>query len=497
MPASNTARSRATLYPATGIITMIGAVVALATLMAYGYFVLSLAVFWLFVIVGFSWRRDMPPILPACLAYQWAFVGIGYGYEKVTGKFPGANMRGDYDSALWVSLLGLTALALGFRLFLGMFQPQLNRITSMPEQQFNVTRLAILVVGLFGMNLFFELLPKQIWFGGAQIIENVLSLRFLPCFVLIYLVGRYGLLWARLWIPLFVVIGVQLLSGFSRFKEILVYVIVIFMFRWRPWVRTREQSATNTRITLVAPIAAGLILWLGILWSGGIKQEWRDLIWADDLVLSPIERLDRLSSITSEAVSGEGTGDGVGTLAQRLSSGFYYLSLVIPRVPRLLPHENGELTMQAIRNATMPRFLFPNKPNLSNDSDIVRKYAGIWVAGAEQKTSVGLGYIGEFYIDFGWVGVIFMCLLWGAAGGCMMLIYAYVSPNKEMFFGLCAISLMQYFMSYDGSFIKFLAGLILQTAILSFAVYLFGQRFANWVTSKPRRQSQFPAGVVR
>ncbi|MFT7221693.1 MAG: hypothetical protein ACI8Z1_003315 [Candidatus Azotimanducaceae bacterium] len=496
MSADRLDREPSTLYPVTGLIILVGAAIALVTLLTYGHFTLSLAVFWLFVLVGFSWRRDIPPILAACLAYQWAFIGVGYGYEKLTGKFPGANLRGDYESALWVSLLGLSGLALGFRLTLALFAKRVRRVTIMPEQNYDVTRLSILIVALFGLNLFYDVLPKQIWFGGAQIIENFLTLRFLPCFVLIYLVGRYGLFWARLWIPLLVVMGVQLLSGFSRFKEILLYIVIIVMSRWRPWVRSRKQSVTNMRITVGVPLGVFLMLWLGVLWSGGVKQEWRDLIWADELEMSPLARLGRFSDIASEAAS-RPDSEGLDHLIERLSSGFYYLSLTIPRIPRVLPHENGEMTMAAIRNATIPRFLFPDKPEVPNDSLIVRKYAGIWVAGSENKTSIGMGYIGEFYIDFGWIGVFILCVLWGAVGGVMMVVYAMVAPNKEIFFGLCAISLMEYFMSYDGSFIKLFAGLIQQTAVLSGAVYFLGPRFADWSTSDARRTRSLPSGGSR
>ena len=146
--------------------------------------------------------------------------------------------------------------------------------------------------------------------------------------------------------------------------------------------------------------------------------------------------------------------------------------------------------MSAIRNALMPRFLFPDKPLLRNDSLTVRKYAGVWVAGDELKTSVGMGYIGEFYIDFGWPGVVIMCFLWGSMGGLVMVIYARISPSKEIFFGLCAITLMQYYMSFDGSFIKLFAGVIQQCAILSVAIWLLGGPFNRWVSSgrAPGRQ---------
>src|SRR3954467_2301169 len=57
--------------------------------------------------------------------------------------------------------------------------------------------------------------------------------------------------------------------------------------------------------------------------------------------------------------------------------------------------------MAALTHVTMPRVFFPNKPDLMSDSEMVRKYSNVNVAGADQGTSIAFGYAAEMYIDFG------------------------------------------------------------------------------------------------
>jgi hypothetical protein len=55
----------------------------------------------------------------------------------------------------------------------------------------------------------------------------------------------------------------------------------------------------------------------------------------------------------------------------------------------------------ALKHLVTPRVLFPDKGILASDSEFVRKYTGIPVAGADQNTSIAFGYAAESYIDFG------------------------------------------------------------------------------------------------
>lgn len=79
----------------------------------------------------------------------------------------------------------------------------------------------------------------------------------------------------------------------------------------------------------------------------------------------------------------------------------YYPALAMRRVPSALPHSDGQFLKGAIVHVLMPRLLYPDKPALQDDSDKVRYYSGVWVAGQAQGTSIALGYMTEMYIDFG------------------------------------------------------------------------------------------------
>ncbi len=97
------------------------------------------------------------------------------------------------------------------------------------------------------------------------------------------------------------------------------------------------------------------------------------------------------------------------------------------RVPEVLPHTDGAIVVGALRHIAMPRALFPDKPELPSDSDMVRRYAGIWVAGTERDTSIAFGYAAESYVDFGVPAMFIPVFLWalflGAAyQGCLAII---------------------------------------------------------------------------
>jgi len=70
-------------------------------------------------------------------------------------------------------------------------------------------------------------------------------------------------------------------------------------------------------------------------------------------------------------------------------------------VPSVLPYEDGAILWSAVRHALTPRLLFPEKGAVLSDSEMVRKYSGVWVAGLEEDTSIAFGYAAESYVDFG------------------------------------------------------------------------------------------------
>jgi hypothetical protein len=85
---------------------------------------------------------------------------------------------------------------------------------------------------------------------------------------------------------------------------------------------------------------------------------------------------------------------------------------------------NGETLWQAMI-AVVPRAIWPNKPVVAGSGDLVSQYTGYYFA---EGTSVGVGQVMEFYINFGQVGVIIGFLFIGGiialidrrAGECLL-----------------------------------------------------------------------------
>jgi hypothetical protein len=59
------------------------------------------------------------------------------------------------------------------------------------------------------------------------------------------------------------------------------------------------------------------------------------------------------------------------------------------------------MLIATVEHLTSPRIFFPTKADLQSDSELVRKYSGVNVAGEEQNTSIAFGYAAEMYIDLG------------------------------------------------------------------------------------------------
>jgi hypothetical protein len=82
----------------------------------------------------------------------------------------------------------------------------------------------------------------------------------------------------------------------------------------------------------------------------------------------------------------------------------YHFQLVLDRIPKYLPHEDGNLWWSNLKFIFTPRALDSNKGTL-DPSAKTNKYAGTNYAGVSQGTSISLGYFVEGYIDYGKFGM--------------------------------------------------------------------------------------------
>jgi hypothetical protein len=135
----------------------------------------------------------------------------------------------------------------------------------------------------------------------------------------------------------------------------------------------------------------------------GVRSEYRrDYVQLDNFRTDRGARIERLGDLVSGFLRSD-SESFMGTLDSFIDRMWpiYYPALAVSRVPDTLPHTDGAIFGAAITHITMPRVFFPGKADLPSDSEMVRRYSGVGVAGAENATTIAFGYAAESYVDFG------------------------------------------------------------------------------------------------
>lgn len=433
---------------------------------------IGLAMFWsspmvgvalgvLFAIVGMVWRADEPPILAFCLMYQWCFIVTGYIYQQITGTYPGLGRVAQIEMAVGLSLLGLLVLVAGIRLGIAALrrdEPAAPPTVPTAPDTYPIQWLFLWVIGLYSLNWFVHLTPMTLYFDAAQVIYNLLALRTI-FFALLFLTVLQTQAGYRYAVAAFVYVFLpQLASMMSHFKESFFVLSIALLGQWRPWMPT----ATDRRHARVlgTMVAFGMVLLaMAIFWEGGIKPIWRPAIMRGQVAGSPLQKINAFIDVVQTASQHLDVRQATEDLASRMASGVGYFSHVLERVPTIIDHERGGLTLRAITHVVQPRFFFPHKPNLGGDSWLVRKYAGIHVADERQGTSVGLSYMAQFYIDFGILGMFVPLFLYGLFIGLIYQSIRLAAPSPLFFQSTTMVIFLQHFMSYEGEIAKLLGGL--------------------------------------
>lgn len=119
--------------------------------------------------------------------------------------------------------------------------------------------------------------------------------------------------------------------------------------------------------------------------------------------------LDTFQKLVEERESNNSLFSGA-SLAKsniRINQG-YIITNVMITVPNKVPFEYGKELMQILEAAFLPRIIAPDKLN-AGDRTIFTKYTGLYL---RKGTSMGLGSMGDAYINFGiFGGCIFMFFL--------------------------------------------------------------------------------------
>ena len=300
--------------------------------------------------------------------------------------------------------------------------------------------------------------------GLAQIIYSVVKIKWL--FFLLF--GYQSVVKKEKRTFFYIAIIFEFLSGFfsffSDFKTVIYFLIILLL--------TLIGSVNFRRIlyglTIIILMAAMTLFWSSIKVSyraflnGGKKSQ--------AVVVSKEEAFNKLQSLSNDVDQSSLEGS-VKTSLDRIQY-TYYFAKTIERVPDVIPFQNGKNWLDNIVFCTTPRFLDPDKPTIDNSLKTT-KYTGIRHLGAKSGVSFSLGYFAEFYIDFGFYGMMVGILILGFVYGRIYNYFMRWSSNNLIFNYAVVGSFFLEFIGFeaDGTFLlgRLLASLLTYILLINYA----------------------------
>ena len=224
---------------------------------------------------------------------------------------------------------------------------------------------------------------------------------------------------------------------------------------------------------------------MGVVWTA-VKTDYREFLANEGTANGeaiPMERkFGKLADLV-ESVTWDNFTDGIDALILRVSY-VNFFALTLENVPARVPYENGELWGGSVMHVLTPRFLFPDKPAL-DDSERTRLYTGVQVAGTETGTSIGIGYVGESYVDYGPVGMFAPIFLLGLFYGLINRFFITAAKYKLLGAAMAVSVLIFNAYAIETSNIKLVGGVV-SVALVSVVIYnLCGRTIANFLKQTP------------
>jgi len=159
------------------------------------------------------------------------------------------------------------------------------------------------------------------------------------------------------------------------------------------------------KISMRGIFAFLLLFYIGVIWTI-IKGDYREFLNEGSrqqvVIVSEGAAADKLTDLVS-GLNSEAFNEGIARFFYRIQY-VYHLSKAMDMVPVNMPYQNGNVWMENVVFATVPRFINPNKGRFEA-SVKTRKFTGLTYSGAAQGVSYSFGYFADSYVDFGVPGM--------------------------------------------------------------------------------------------
>ena len=424
-----------------------------------------------------GWRLlrtpDAAPVLALAFTYQWIQVTAGIFYVGLTGAHLPA-LDTNWEKMVLIGLGCIMALALGLRFGLNRaatiwsVAPDAPQASASRRMLFGAYILAVVSTGMV----------QELAWQYPTLTQAILALSFAHLALFFLVVRRFAQpvfewKWIAGLVALEVVLGFT--GYFAGWREpvVLAAIATLEVFDTR---NARHWAAVSVGVVLMV---VGSLLWMGIRVQ--YRQEFQDDVFAS----SRSARLERLQQLSGEWFRQDagGIGTNLFALVDRLWA-IQYPALAVERVPNVLPHTEGEILKGAVVHLFTPRVLFPDKDELPSDSEMVRKYSGVFVAGTEENTSIAFGYAAESYVDFGLPLMFIPTFVFGLLMGIAYQWFFTTIRHRDLAIGLVAVMFWLGLYLFERSWVKTLG------LNVTMMVYLGGLTFLidRWLLMRPAHQ---------
>jgi hypothetical protein len=279
---------------------------------------------------------------------------------------------------------------------------------------------------------------------------------------------------------------------FSSFKEPLLLAALAMLENFNP----RRASHWVVSGGLGAVLILMCVMWMSV--RGEYRRDYDEELFA----ASRSERLEHMQALATDwltARSQEGSDHTeVDALVDRAWA-IYYPALAVHRVPSILPHEDGALMKAVLIHLITPRILFPDKPDLPSESDLVRRYSGANVAGIERNTTIAFGYAAESYVDFGLPLMFLPMLIAGVAIGAAYEWFLRSIAHRDLAIAVVTSTFWINLYMFERSWAKLIGFLITMLIYVGFVAWIIDRwLLVRYAGSAPSDSAGEPAyGVER
>jgi hypothetical protein len=459
---------------------LIRAVLVAAVVYWTGYWIAGLAVAVLFLIWALLSTAEGPPVLALAMTYQWMQVTIGVFYSVLTGEELEAMYQTDWQRMMLVGLGWVTCLTVA--MFYGIVLTR-RRMTPPPDAPVLAVSAKILYIGYVASLLLTGVVQELAW-QYPMFTQAILAITFTHLGLLFVLTRRFTrprFQWEKLAVLMTIEVAIGFTGYFAGFREPIVMgaIAILEVFD------RRDMRHWTFAGVLVVVLAMSSLIWMSV--RGQLRQEIDDELISN----SRVERFDRARTLSTGLLTQAASDytDAATRLVDRLWA-IKYPAMALERVPAYVPHTNGDIMWDAVTHLVTPRFLYPDKAELISDSELVRKYAGANVAGAESNTSIAFGYAAESYVDYGVPWMFVPVILYGFLLGVAFQVWLSVIYHRELAVAVTTVMFWLTLYLFERSWAKTLGGTVTLMVYLGGLVYLIDQ----WLLM--RRAQQVTTGLA-